>query len=245
MVTRLKVIIPAAGLGKRFVAAGVHTPKELLPLGEKPVIAHALAEATRAGFDSAFVVVSSVKESLRLYLAETQQPLPVEIVIQPKPLGIGDAVLRCWEGEPVAVLLPDDVVLETNHWPHLIELNRQSGAATLCVRTVPTAETDRFGMAECEGDRVVRLVEKPPIGTVSSNLAIFGRYVVTTDVVAGLKAAGSFPELELTYGFASAVNTVAGVRAVRFHSQIFDCGTPAEYASSVARFAELQQAQGR
>jgi UTP-glucose-1-phosphate uridylyltransferase len=107
---------------------------------------------------------------------------------------------------------------------------------------VPAAETSRFGIAECEGDRVVRLVEKPPLGTVASNLAIFGRYVVTADIVAGLTAAGAFAELELTYGFAAAVNTVAGVRVVRFDGQIFDCGTPAEYASSQDRFTDIASA---
>jgi len=232
----LKVIIPAAGLGKRFVAAGINTPKELLPLGGKPVIAHALDEAKRAGFDSASVVVSHAKQSLQDYLTDNEQPIPVEIVVQPRPLGIGDAVLRCWQGEPVGVLLPDDVVLQGDHWRALIDLNRQSGAATLCVRRVPIELTNRFGIADTEGDRVVRLFEKPPPGTSSSNLAIFGRYVVTAAVVAGLKARRASAELELTYGFAAAVESAPGVRAVSFDAELFDCGTPAEYAASFARF---------
>jgi UTP--glucose-1-phosphate uridylyltransferase len=159
-------------------------------------------------------------------------------VIQPKPLGIGDAVLRCWEGGPVAVLLPDDVVLQTDHWRTLIEVNRQSGAAALCVRPVPIEMTTRFGVAECDGDRVVRLIEKPALGTSPSNLAIFGRYLVTAAVIAGLKAAPTAAELELTYGFAAALKTTKGVRAVPFHGQIYDCGTPAEYASSMVRFTD-------
>jgi UTP-glucose-1-phosphate uridylyltransferase len=181
----LKVIIPAAGLGKRFVATGINTPKELLPLGGKPIIGHALAEAQAAGFESAVVVISNSKESLRQYLIENEHPLPVETVIQPQPLGIGDAVLRCWQGNPVAVLLPDDVVVDCDHWRALIDLNQRSGAATLCVRPVLTELASRFGIAERIGDRVVRLFEKPDPGTTKSNLAIFGRYVVTESVVAG------------------------------------------------------------
>src|SRR5437588_9852172 len=101
------------------------------------------------------------------------------MLTQPMPLGLGDAVLRAWQGEAVGVLLPDDVVLETQHWTDLIDLYQQTGAATLCVRPVPSETTSRFGIAECEGDRVIRLFEKPMPGTTPSKLAVLGRYVVT------------------------------------------------------------------
>lgn len=232
----MKVVIPAAGLGSRFAAQGIHTPKELLPLGGRPLISHAIAEGKRAGFDAAVVVVSPAKESLARYLSENAFPLPVEVVVQPRPLGIGDAVRRCWDGEAIGVLLPDDVVLKGNHWAQLINLHRESGAATLCVRPVPIETTDRFGIAECEGDRVVKLIEKPARGASSSNLAIFGRYVVTAPVIDGLRHSRADGEVELTYGFASAIATSKGVRVVTFSGRSYDCGTPAEYFASTASF---------
>jgi UTP--glucose-1-phosphate uridylyltransferase len=233
----MKVIIPAAGLGTRFAPLGLSIPKELLQLGGKPLISHALAEAARAGFEGAIVVVSPAKHQLHDFLAGSDLPLPVEIAIQSEPKGIGDAVLLSWPGEPVGVLLPDDVVLGTAHWRQLIALNSQQGAATLCVRPVPVETTSRFGIAECDQNRVVRLVEKPPPGASTSNLAIFGRYVVTEPVIAGLREARHADgEVELTYGFAAAIHPPPGVRAVRFSGDIYDCGTPAEYASSIQRF---------
>jgi UTP--glucose-1-phosphate uridylyltransferase len=235
----VKVIIPAAGLGTRFASKGFDTPKELLPLGGKPLIAHALAEAARAGFAGAIVVLSPAKPQLREYLAGSTLPLPVEIVIQAKAKGIGDAVLQAWPGEPAGVLLPDDVVLETGHWRDLIDLHGHDGAATLCVRPVPIETTSRFGVAECDRNRVLRLVEKPPPGTSKSNLAIFGRYVVTEAVVGGLGVGPGAGEAELTSGFAAAIDTPSGVRAVLFEGEIYDCGTPDEYASSLGRFAGL------
>ena len=215
---------------------GLDIPKELLPLGGRRLIAHALAEAARAGFESAIVVLSPAKHQLHKYFADEVPPLPVEVVIQPHAMGIGDAVRRSWPGEPVGVLLPDDVVLETDHWRDLIALHRQDGAATLCVRPVPIETTSRFGIAECDQDRIVRLVEKPPPGTSTSNLAIFGRYVVTGPVVAGLRAWQGDGEVELTYGFAAAIEASPGVRAVSFSGDVYDCGTPAAYAASAARF---------
>jgi len=233
----LKVIIPAAGSGKRFAAVGVTSPKELLLLGGKSLIAHALAEAKRAGFDSAVVVVSPAKDSLVRYLSENETPLPVETIIQPQPRGIGDAVLRCWDGEAMGVLLPDDVVLGTQHWTDLVDTHRRSGAAALCVRVVPIETASRFGIVERDGDRVIGLVEKPAPGTNTSNLAIFGRYVVTAPVIAGLKALRTEGEVELTYGFAAAIDTRQGVRAVLFEGEFYDCGTPADYASSLSKYA--------
>jgi UTP-glucose-1-phosphate uridylyltransferase len=232
----VKVVIPAAGLGTRFAGLHLGVPKELMPLGGSPLMAHALAEASRAGFDAAIVVLSPAKPQLRQFLAENRPPLRVEIVTQPHALGIGDAVLRCWQGEPVAVLLPDDVVLGTEHWTSLTELHRKDGAAALCVRSVPLEQISRFGIADCEGDRVVGLVEKPPQGTSASNLAIFGRYVVTEAVMAGLRGLRVEGELELTDGFAAAISVPPGVRAVRFGGEIYDCGTPAAYAASTTRF---------
>src|SRR5258708_5639608 len=181
--------------------------KELLPLGGKPLIGHALAEAARAGFEGAVVVVSPAKRQLQAFLAGENLPLPVQIVIQPKARGIGDAVLRSWSGEAIGVLLPDDVVLETEHWPELIALNRQEGAATLCVRPVPMETTSRFGIAECDQDRVVRLVEKPLRGASSANLAIFGRYVIAEAVVRGLRTPRITGELGLTQGLPGATRS--------------------------------------
>jgi UTP-glucose-1-phosphate uridylyltransferase len=103
--------------------------------------------------------------------------------------------------------------------------------------------TSRFGVAECEGDRVVRLIEKPPAGTTASNLAIFGRYVVTEPVVAALAASRADGELELTYGFAAALESEPGVRAVEFGGVIHDCGTPESYESALATFPKTPKQQ--
>jgi UTP--glucose-1-phosphate uridylyltransferase len=239
----VNVIIPAAGLGTRFAPLGLSIPKELLPLGGRPLIGHALAEAARAGFESAIVVVSPTKHQLREYLANRHTPIHVEIVVQPEPTGIGDAVLRAWRDEPVGVLLPDDVVLETGHWRDLIARHQEDGSAALCVRPVPIETTSRFGIAECDQGRIVRLVEKPPPSTSASNLAVFGRYVVTKAVVTGLRNSHSEGEVELTYGFAAAINPAPGVAAVAFSGEIYDCGNPSEYSLSVARFPPIDQFQ--
>ena len=248
----MRVVVLAAGIGARFRPLSEVVPKPLLLLGRKPLIHHALDEAAAAGFESAVIVIGPQQQLIRRYFevagapSEIANRLNLSFVDQPTPLGSGNAVL-CAEpavgGEACAVLLPDDVVAGSDHWLDVMRAHEDAGAATLCVRAVPPEDSVRFGIAVCEPNgtwlRVVRCVEKPPVGSEPSNLAIFGRYIVTPDVFAALHSspAGTQGEFQLTDGFAAITGRSPGVAAVEFKGEIFDCGTPEEYARSVARYA--------
>jgi UTP--glucose-1-phosphate uridylyltransferase len=248
----LHIVIPAAGLGVRFRPLSRIVPKELLPMGSTPLIHHALEEADRAGFEQAVVVLSPTKSSIREYfeLAETRdlaRRLRLAFVEQSKAEGLGQAVLlaaRRMGADRFAVLLPDDVVTDSEHWRSLVSLNDATGAATLCVRQVDPSQTGRFGIAACsEVDgrlRVTGLIEKPIPMDAPSDLAVFGRYVVTKAVIDALESlfrrADPLRELHLTHGFHLASGAAPGVLAVHFKGHIFDAGTPDEYALSQARF---------
>ena len=173
----MRIVIPAAGLGSRFLPLTRAVPKELLLLGDWPLIHHALLEAEGAGFDSAIIVISPMKRAIRTYfeaapelerelteqgnleaLARLQEAQMIArrmriTFIEQWTRGPGEAVLlsHALTGEDrFAVLLPDDVVPSVDHWRELQALSRETGAPTLCVRKVPMAEAPRFGMATCE-----------------------------------------------------------------------------------------------
>jgi UTP--glucose-1-phosphate uridylyltransferase len=238
-------------------------PKELLPFGTRPLIHHALAEAERAGFERAVIVISPGKAGIRTYfeadpalergllergdqrgLAElraavaTARRLRLRFVEQPLPLGLGDAVARGGRlatGEPFAVLLPDDVIPTSEHWTDLRALHAEHGAPCLCVRPVPADQVHRFGIAACAPDacghlRVERLVEKPRRDLAPSNLAVLGRYIVTPQVVDAIGRRPHAGEVGLTEALADA----PGLLAVPFAGEHFDCGTPEDYARSLA-----------
>jgi len=211
----MRIVIPAAGLGSRFLPLTRAVPKELLLLGDWPLIHHALLEAEGAGFDAAIIVISPMKRAIRTYfeaapelereLAEQGNLDGLARLLEAQSLarrmqvtfieqwtrGPGEAVLlsRALTGEDnFAVLLPDDVVPSTGHWRALRALSTQTGAPTLCVRKVPLAEAPRFGMATCEpwGEHLrVRELVEKP-RHARSNLSIFGRYVVTGPVLDAL-----------------------------------------------------------
>lgn len=129
-------VIPAAGLGTRFLPITSVVPKEMLPVLDLPMIHHIAQEALESGIEHIVIVTSGDKPTLRQYfsraLAKEQVPhekgeseLAFEIqhlsemayftfVIQDKPRGLGDAILQAKEAvdmQPFAVLLPDDVIL--------------------------------------------------------------------------------------------------------------------------------------
>ena len=207
-----KAVIPAAGLGTRFLPVTRSVPKELLPILDRPMLQYVVEEAAEAGVTDVIVVTSPGKESVAEYfrprpdletrLAEDAQLLQkvrsgadladVSFVIQEEPLGLGHAVLTAREAvgdEPFAVILPDDIV---DHTPGVLSqmmaaVAGEDDAAAVAVERVPWELVHNYGVVDSEpaGEgrhRVNGLVEKPPPGTAPSNLSIVGRYLLPAQV---------------------------------------------------------------
>src|SRR5579864_99055 len=173
----MRAVIPAAGLGTRFLPLSRAIPKELLPLGELPVIHHALMEAERAGFQHAIIVISPMKRAIRTYfeaapeleheleLAGNQAGLAklheAQAIAQRMQLlfieawtrGPGQAVLLSREAtgeQEFGVLLPDDVVPTIDHWTRLFALWQRTGSPVMSLRRFEASQAPRFGIAVCE-----------------------------------------------------------------------------------------------
>jgi UTP--glucose-1-phosphate uridylyltransferase len=126
-----KGIIPAAGLGTRVRAIAGDLPKELLTVGAKPLIVHAIEGLAASGIRQIGVVISPAKESIRQFLlGEPPEFLAPQLdahlrvllractfrfFVQPSPLGVADAVSLCRDfvdDEPFALLMPDNILLD-------------------------------------------------------------------------------------------------------------------------------------
>ncbi|PIC77130.1 UTP--glucose-1-phosphate uridylyltransferase [Sporosarcina sp. P19] len=207
-----KAIIPAAGLGTRFLPATKAMPKEMLPIVDKPTIQYIVEEAIASGIEDIIIVTGKGKraiedhfdmnyeleESLEIkgkleLLEKVQQSSNVEIhyIRQKEPKGLGHAVwcARKFIGdEPFAVLLGDDIVQsEVPGLKQLMEQYDETHASVIGVQTVLDNETDRYGIIEPSSQTgrryaVENFVEKPKLGTAPSNLAIMGRYVLTPEI---------------------------------------------------------------
>ncbi|MGH3722247.1 MAG: UTP--glucose-1-phosphate uridylyltransferase [Pseudonocardiaceae bacterium] len=170
-------VVPAAGLGTRFLPTTKTVPKELLPVLDTPAIEYVAAEAARAGADRLVLVVSPGKESVAAHfdpnpdleaelrgqgkdvlLAKLRRApglIRVEVAMQRKPLGLGHAVgcaepLLAETEDAVAVLLPDDFVLPTGVLTTMASIRRQHGGSVLCAFDVPREQISVYGVFEIE-----------------------------------------------------------------------------------------------
>lgn len=207
-----KAIIPAAGLGTRFLPATKAMPKEMLPIVDKPTIQYIVEEAVASGIEDIIIVTGKGKRAIEDHfdnsfelednliqkqkfdlLEKVKEPSKVDIhyIRQKEPKGLGHAVwcARKFIGdEPFAVLLGDDIVQsEKPCLRQLMDEYESTLSSVIGVQTVPNDETHRYGIIDPAGQlgsryQVNNFVEKPKLGTAPSNLAIMGRYILNPEI---------------------------------------------------------------
>ncbi|WP_394613996.1 UTP--glucose-1-phosphate uridylyltransferase [Lentzea sp. JNUCC 0626] len=166
-------IVPAAGLGTRFLPTTKAVPKELLPLVDTPAIEYVAREAAEAGAKKLVIVTSPTKASVANYfdenpdleesltakgktdLVEKIQRAPklikAETAIQEQALGLGHAV-GCAEGnltgedEAVAVLLPDDIILPNDALQKMAKVREEKGGSVLLAFDIPREQISAYGV---------------------------------------------------------------------------------------------------
>ena len=207
-----KAVIPAAGLGTRFLPATKSMPKEMLPIIDKPVIQYVVEEAIASGIDDIIIITGRGKRAIEDYFdtsPEIEHHLfqnkkyellrivknisslaDIHYIRQKEPLGLGDAILKAGKhvgNEPFAVLLGDDIIInKKSAMEQLIECYKSVDCSVIGVEEVPLEMVSKYGIVEVEqqGDLflVKNLVEKPEKEKAPSNLAVLGRYVLTPEI---------------------------------------------------------------
>ncbi len=215
-----KAILPAGGLGTRFLPATKASPKEMLPIVDKPMIQYAVEEAHECGidefiiitgknkraiedhFDSAFKLEESLKKSgKKLLLEEINRlnKLNFAYIRQREALGLGHAIYCAKpfvKDEPFAVLLSDDIIdPDTSLLREMISLYKELNTPILALEKVPMEDVHKYGVIDGtkEKDNVYRindLVEKPSQESAPSDMAIIGRYILTPDIFEALEGVG-------------------------------------------------------
>lgn len=212
-----KAIIPAAGLGTRFLPATKAMPKEMLPIVDKPTIQYIVEEAVASGiediiivtgkgkraiedhFDHAFELEENLLRKGKLELLEkvrASSKVDIHFIRQKEPKGLGHAI-HCAKKfigeESFAVLLGDDIVQsEVPCLRQLINQYEETGTSVIGVQQVPKEETNRYGIIDPLSNdgrlyKVNTFVEKPKLGMAPSNLAIMGRYILTPEIFSFLE----------------------------------------------------------
>jgi len=203
-----KCVFPVAGMGSRFLPATKASPKEMMPIVDKPLIQYAVEEAVAAGitdmifitgrnkraiedhFDMAYEVEAELaargkKELLELVRGIIPKHINCIYIRQPEPLGLGHAVL-CAEpvvkDEPFAVILADDLIDgEPAVLKQMADVYEQHHCSVLGVEEVPREHTRQYGIVKTDGGEpgvVSAIVEKPQPENAPSTLAVVGRYIL-------------------------------------------------------------------
>ena len=267
-----KAVILAAGLGTRMLPASRVIPKEMLPVVDKPAIQVIVEEVAASGINDIAIVISPGRTTvldqfrpareLEAHLEERGKRDLLEIVRassrlaritpveQDKPLGLGHAVYQAREfaaGEPLAVLLPDDIVdSDRPCLGQILTVAEQRDAAAVAMLAVPGSELSKYGIVEAsrvEGwpdDRLYRLtgmVEKPPPEKAPSNFAIIGRYVLTPEIFDLLRETrpGAGGEIQLTDALLQLCRR-REVYGYRFEGTRYDLGDRAGFVTAQVAF---------
>ena len=252
-----KAIFPVAGLGTRFLPATKASPKEMMPIVDKPLIQYAVEEAIAAGitdlifitsgskraiedhFDQNFELEFKLREKEKWDVLEAVHNIPPAgvnciYIRQKEALGLGHAVLCARDligDEPFAVLLADDLI----DGPALTEMIERmsvlAAAGILAVEEVLPEHVSQYGVVAINSaGRISKIVEKPELKDAPSSLAVVGRYILPPSIFKALETTpkGRGGEIQLTDAIARILEE-APILAHRFSGTRYDCGDKLGY----------------
>ncbi|MFQ5887081.1 MAG: UTP--glucose-1-phosphate uridylyltransferase GalU [Candidatus Hydrothermarchaeales archaeon] len=208
----MKAVIPAAGLGTRFLPITKAQPKEMLPVFDKPTIQYVVEEAVASGIDNILIITgrgkraiedhfdksteleivlkNSAKDEYLRQMEEISELADIHYVRQKEQKGLGDAIYcaRKYVGdEPFAVLLGDTITI--NDVPctkQLMDIFGEYKSSIIAVEKVGKEKIESYGVIKCSPVdsiyEVEDLVEKPKPEDAPSNLGIIGRYILTPQI---------------------------------------------------------------
>jgi len=223
-------LIPAAGSGTRLGPFTNAIPKELLPVGDKAVIEHAVETMKLAGIKDIVIVVSPHKHGISDYLGSGSKfGVHFTYVVQDERLGLANAVLA---GEHVidgsfAVVLGDNFIHPKSFLRDMISYHVKKAAdATIGVGEVK--DVTRHGVIKPDGDRIIDMVEKPEPDKAPSRLGAVGVYAFETSIFDAIKETkpGYKDEFQLTDSLKLAIKNGMNVLYRKLDGVHIDVGTP-------------------
>ncbi|MHC1575020.1 MAG: UTP--glucose-1-phosphate uridylyltransferase GalU [Candidatus Methanogasteraceae archaeon] len=261
-----KAVIPAAGLGTRFIPVTKSMPKEMLPIIDKPIIQFVVEEAIASGIEDILIITGRGKRAIEDYfdtspelenhlsnnkkynllreVKEISSMADIHYIRQKEPKGLGDAVLRAEKhigDQPFAVLLGDDIIRGELCIKQLLDVYTEYGCSVLSVEEVD--DVSKYGIIsgskidECTY-RVEDIIEKPDAHDAPSRMGAVGRYILTPAIFSCIRKTkpGVGGEIQLTDAIKMLI-AAEGVYAYAFRGRRYDAGSKADYIRAIIDFA--------
>ena len=262
-----KAVIPAAGLGTRFLPATKSMPKEMLPIIDKPIIQFVVEEAIISGIEDIIIITGRGKRAIEDYfdaspelenhlmrnekyellreVKDISSLADIHYIRQKEPKGLGDAVLKAEKhvgDEPFAVLLGDDIINgDTPCIKQLMDVYQKYESSVIAVEEVE--EVSKYGIIK--GNRIEEsiylledIIEKPKIEEAPSNIGTIGRYILTEGIFDCLK--------ETKPGIGNEIQLTDAIRKLiekedvygyAFKGKRYDAGDKLGYVKAIIDFA--------
>jgi UTP--glucose-1-phosphate uridylyltransferase len=252
-----KSIIPAGGLGTRFLPATKTIPKEMFPVLDRPAIQYIVEEGAKAGIKTFIVITGKNKKTIEdhfdtcdIKLKDKNRESCFETlnkiidstnfvyIRQKDAMGLGHAVgsaSHLISKEHVAIMLPDEIIIsQVPAIAQLMQIAQQEKCNVVGVQEVPLDQVSKYGIIGIKKQfspnlfQVKELVEKPSLANAPSNLAMIGRYVLSSNIFTMLEESkiGFGGEIQLTDAIQSLLYSGEKVFAYKIQGNRYDIGNP-------------------
>ena len=268
-----QAIIPLAGLGTRLLPLTSVLPKELLPINGKPGLEYILEEGVKAGIKEFIFIISSKKKEIKKYFYNDsfykkiikkkskdkrlrlefskikKYKKIIKFVYQNRPLGTGDAVLKCKnyiKSKYFLMLLPDDLIIKNNCSQSMIKLHTKYKSSVIASKKVKKKDVSRWGIFDLKklnksSFLIKDVIEKPSIKNAPSNYAIIGRYILPKKIFKILQnqKPGQNGEIHITDAIKTLIDKKEKFIGHVFSGKYLDCGTLKGYINSSIEISKL------
>ncbi|MDY6966843.1 MAG: UTP--glucose-1-phosphate uridylyltransferase GalU [Halobacteriota archaeon] len=215
-----KAVIPAAGMGTRFLPATKSMPKEMLPVIDKPIIQFVVEEAVTSGIDDILIITGRGKRAVEDFfdtspelenhlfqnkkyellreVSDISSLVDIHYVRQKEPKGLGDAILKAEKHvgeEPFAVLLGDDIIRGAEPCiKQLMSIYQKFESPVIAVEEVK--DVSKYGIIKSDEIEksiclIKEIIEKPSEKDAPSNIGAIGRYILTPEIFDQIKKTSS------------------------------------------------------
>ena len=223
-----RAAVLAAGKGTRMGKLTADTPKPMLPIHGKPMLAHILQRLRKAGIDEFLLIVGHGRETIQRYFANWT--VPIQFCVQEPVNGTGSAarLVRKFTGDQPFLLTYGDILVDPAEYTHCAEV-LASGANAAAVLAVKAVDDPWQGAAVYERDgRIVEIIEKPPQGSSTTHWNSAGFYAFRPILFDYLDRVTASPrgEYELTSALDLMLNDGLELRISAIEGDWRDVGRP-------------------
>ncbi len=265
----LKAVIPAAGHGTRFLPITKAQPKEMLPVFDKPTIQYVVEEALGSSLKNILMVTGRGKRAiedhfdrnpeLEVYLEKAgksdvlkeisriSELANINYVRQKEALGLGHAVLQAKDfvGNSYFAVLLGDVITRPSCLSKILKIHEKYRASVIALQEIEPQDVVKYGIVkkgrELENGTFIieDLVEKPEAREAPSNLAIVGRYILSSRIfdILGKREKGKDGEIQLTDAIKRLIESEEKVIGFNFSGKVYDIGNKSSWMKSSIELA--------